>query len=114
MAVEQKNAWSELSFYQGMAYRKLGQDEAADGIFSGLIRYARERLETAAEMDFFAKFGERQSAERRRAQAHYLLGLAYRGTGEVNRANDEFRKTLELDPHHIWANHYLSIRPMNQ
>jgi len=97
-----------------MAHQKLGQEETADGIFSGLMRYAQERLEMAAEMDFFAKFGERQSAEKRRAQAHYLLGLSYLGKEDYRKASAEFKAVLELDPYHIWAKHYLSSHPLNR
>jgi tetratricopeptide (TPR) repeat protein len=107
-AVAQDIAWSELSYYQGMAYQKLGKEDAADRVFSGLMHYAQERLVSTSEMDFFAKFGEKQSAEKRRAQAHYLLGLSYKGKREKNKASAEFRQALKLDPHHVWAKHYLS------
>lgn len=108
MAVEQERAWSELSFYQGMACRKLGRNEAASRIFSGLMRFARERMEEGADMDFFAKFGEKQAAGKRRAQAHYLLGLSYLGKGDANSAETEFERALALDPQHLWAEHYLA------
>jgi len=107
-AVEQERGWSELSFYQGMSYQRLGQKEDAERIFSGLMRFARERLEATADMDFFAKFGERQSAVSRRAQAHYLLGLGFLGQREKDKAEGEFRKALELNINHLWAKHYLA------
>jgi len=107
-AVEQERGWSELSFYQGMSYLKMGREEDAMRVFSGLMEFARERLETTADMDFFAKFGERQSAVNRKAQAHYLLGLSYLGNGDKTRARIEFEKALELNINHIWARHYLA------
>ncbi len=106
--VAQEGGWSELSFYQGLAYQKLGQNDAADRIFSGLMQYAQERLETSSEMDYFAKFGERLSAANRRAQSHYLLGLSFLGKGHIDEASAEFKRTLELDINHLWARHYLS------
>ena len=98
-----------MSFYQGMSYQKLGQKEEAERIFRGLMRFAQERLEAAADMDFFAKFGERQSAANRRAQAHYLLGLSYLGNRDKAKAKSEFEKALELNINHLWAKHYLSL-----
>ena len=106
--VTQERGWSELSFYQGLAYKRLGRKEDAARIFSGLMRFAQERLDATADMDFFTKFGERQSAVNRRAQVHYLLGLSYLGDEENEKARAEFEKTLELNINHLWAKHFLS------
>lgn len=108
-AVAQKRGWSELSYYQGMSYLKLGRKEEAIRIFSGLRQFAQERLEATADMDFFVKFGERQSAVKRRAQAHYLLGLGYLGSGDKVKASSELQKALELDINHFWAKNYLNV-----
>ena len=107
-AVKPERNWSELSFYQGMSCRRMGREEDAGRIFLGLMRFAQGRLEAAGDMDFFAKFGERQSAVNRRAQAHYLLGLSYLGSEDKARAKSEFEKALELNINHLWAKHYLS------
>jgi Tfp pilus assembly protein PilF len=80
----------------------------------GLIKFAKERIESTADLDFFAKFGERQSAESQRAQAHYLLGLSYLGNGDKERAKAEFVKALELDIDHLWAEYFLSTISRNQ
>jgi tetratricopeptide (TPR) repeat protein len=107
-AVEQESGWSELSFYQGMSYQKLSREEDAARFFSGLEQFAEKRLEATADMDFFAKFGERQSAVNRRAQARYLLGLSYLGLGDKVKAKSEFEKAMELNINHLWAKHYLA------
>jgi tetratricopeptide (TPR) repeat protein len=108
-SVEQERDWSELSFYQGISYQKLERKDDASRLFSGLMQFAKERLDATAEMDFFAKFGERQSAVNRRAQAHYLLGLSLLGRGEKEKAKTEFMKALDLDINHLWAKYYLSL-----
>jgi tetratricopeptide (TPR) repeat protein len=107
-AVAQEGGWSELSFYQGMSCRELGREEEAIRIFSGLKAFARQKVESTADMDFFAKFGEKQSAAKRRAQAHYLLGLAHLGIGDRESAKGEFAKALELNINHLWAQRYLA------
>jgi tetratricopeptide (TPR) repeat protein len=113
-AAAQKTGWSEQSFYQGMSNKKLGRINEANRIFSGLMQFARERLEISAEMDFFAKFGERQSAAKRRAQSHYLLGLSFLGKGDKDEASAEFKKALELDVSHYWAKHHLTTISENR
>jgi tetratricopeptide (TPR) repeat protein len=100
---------SESSYYQGMALLNLGCAEEAERMFEGLERFARKRLKDSPEMDFFAKFGERQSASYRRAQAHYLLGLSFLGKGEEKKARAEFAEALRMNINHLWAAHYLAL-----
>jgi tetratricopeptide (TPR) repeat protein len=94
---------SDMSYYQGLAFRRLGQEEKADRIFEKLIDTGKRRLQAATSLDFFAKFGERQSAMRRRAQAHYLLGLGHLGREDKEAAHTQFKKSLELNLNHLWA-----------
>ena len=108
-AVEQEGDWSELSYFQGMSLLKLGREDEAEKRFEGLMRFAQKRLKASDGMDFFAKFGERQSAAARRAQAHYLLGLSHLGMGDREQARKEFQKTLERNINHLWAGHYLVL-----
>jgi len=99
---------SEMSFYQGLAFRRLDQEEKANQIFEKLIDFGKKRLQAATSLDFFAKFGERQSEMRRRAQAHYLLGLGYLGRGDRGEARAQFKKSLELNINHLWAKQQLA------
>ena len=68
---------------------------------------ARERLDEAPSMDFFEKFGERQSARVQNAQAHLLLGLGHLGAGRSADAAAELKKALEINPNLPWAQRYL-------
>lgn len=107
-AAAMRYGWSEISYYQGLVFRKLGQEEKADQMFEGLIEFGKERLKAAPSMDFFAKFGERQSVMRRKANAHYLLGLGYLGKENKSEARAQFQKAVELNINHLWAKQQLS------
>jgi len=107
-SVAEKHGWSAICYYQGLAFRKLGREDEALQIFDGLIKYAKEKLESSPAMDYFAKFGERQSELVRKADAHYLLGLGYLGNGDQADAKVEFEKALELNVNHIGASRRLS------
>jgi len=74
-----------------------------------LITFAQKRLKAAPSLDFFAKFGEKQSAATRQAQARYLLGLGCLGKGNKAEAEAEFEKALEMNVNHIWAKHQLEL-----
>ncbi len=106
-SVEQKYEGSEIGYYQGLAFRKIGKNEEAKRMFEGLIRAGKERLETAPSMDFFAKFGEKQSVMIRTANAHYLLGLGYLGMDNKEEARAEFKKALEMNINHLGAKRQL-------
>jgi tetratricopeptide (TPR) repeat protein len=102
-ALSFRHGWSEPSFYRGLAARKLGREDEAAAAFEGLLGFARERLKAAPAMDFFEKFGEKESALRLQAQAHFLAGLGHFGLGKKAEAEAEFRKALELNPNHVGA-----------
>ena len=106
-SVEQKQGWSEIGYYQGLALRKLSKNKEAEQMFEGLIQTGKQRLETAPSMDFFAKFGEKQSALVRNAEAHYLVGLGCLGKGNKEEARAEFKKALELNINHSGAKRQL-------
>jgi len=79
-------------FYTGRAY------QGAEGHI-----YPYPLLDDLTEMDFFAKFGEKQSQDNRRAAALYQLGLAYMGKGARQEAQFYFEKALRFNPYHLWA-----------
>ncbi|MEW5902198.1 MAG: tetratricopeptide repeat protein, partial [Acidobacteriota bacterium] len=99
---------SELSYCQGLSLQRLGRVEQANELFDSLIRFAEERLKAGPAADYFAKFGERQSADRQVAYLEYLLGLGYLGRRRTAEAKAEFQKALALDPNHFHAQKRLS------
>jgi tetratricopeptide (TPR) repeat protein len=103
-----RQGWSELAYYQALAFQKLGKETEANRIFDGLIQFANERLKAAPAMDFFEKFGERQSATAQNAQMHYLLGLGCLGKGQKPEARAEFEKALSIHPNHLGARRQLA------
>jgi tetratricopeptide (TPR) repeat protein len=95
--------WSETRFYQGLSFVRLSQKDLAEEIFDDLIETGRRRLSERQTSDFFAKFGEGQTSEARKASVHYTLGLGYLGNGQDETAKAEFEKAVELDVSHVWA-----------
>jgi len=108
-AAEQRgtNHWPQTRFYQGLSFAKLNQKDSAEGIFDDLIETGRRRLSERQTRDVFAKFGEGQTSEARKASAHYTLGLGYLGKGQDEAAKAEFEKAVELDVSHVWAGAHL-------
>jgi tetratricopeptide (TPR) repeat protein len=90
--------WSEQSYYRGLALRKLGREAEANEVFDGLVAFAQERMRTTPGMDFFEKFGEKQSARVQEARHRFLFGLGLMGKGMKHEAAEEFSRALSLDP----------------
>jgi len=95
--------WPETRFYQGLCFNRLGKRSAAESIFDELIRAGEQKLSEKGAVDFFAKFGEGQTEEARKASAHYTLGLGHLGKGRGDMARAEFEKAVELNVSHVWA-----------
>jgi tetratricopeptide (TPR) repeat protein len=98
-----KPDWSEARYYQALAYQKLGEPAKAAEIFDGLIRTGTERLEARSDVEFFAKFGARQSVTVQKAQAHYLVGLGYLGKRQSADAKRHFNEAVKLNVNHLGA-----------
>ncbi len=94
---------SQLAFTQALAQLELGQRDKADGTFKALESSGREYIAHGGAVDYFAKFGERQSENQRMAEAHYILGLGLLGQGKQGAAKAEFGKALELNINHLGA-----------
>ncbi len=100
--------WPQTQYYQALAMGKLGRKQKAAEIFDQLIADGQEKLTEDVTMDFFAKFGERQTRQARLADAHYVIGLGYLGKGKTKKAKEQFEQALELNVNHLWAQAQLS------
>lgn len=101
-ATQKARKGTDLAYYQGLAWRKLGQEAKAAGCFEELIRTGREML-AGTGGDFFEKFGVRLAESVRHAQGHYLLGCGALGLGDASSARREFDEAVRLNVNHLWA-----------
>ena len=102
-AVRKDKKGTYLAYYQGLAYRKLSQDDKADALFEDLVRVGRNVLTGAAAVDFFGKFGERQLESVRESEGHYLVGLGLAGKGDASGARGEFETAVRMNINHLGA-----------
>jgi tetratricopeptide (TPR) repeat protein len=97
---------SEYLYYRALAQQELGQDEEAMASAQQLIQAGGEALEKARATDFFAKFGEKEGLDSRKAAAHYLMALGYHASGDNEKAQEAFYQALELRNSILWAQIY--------
>jgi tetratricopeptide (TPR) repeat protein len=93
-------------YYKALAYKKLKNNSNADKLFEDLIRLGNEKLVQLDEIDFFSKFGEGESKQKRQASAYFIKGLGYYGKGLTKQARELFKEAILLDAGHIWAKEF--------
>lgn len=92
-----------INYYQGLSQLKIGNKQKASETFNALIAEGNRQLTKEPEVDFFAKFGEREAENVRLSNACLLKGLGSRGLGDKKTANDNLRKAVELSTSNLWA-----------
>jgi tetratricopeptide (TPR) repeat protein len=102
------NSWPQARYYQALSFAQLARKDKADEIFANLVETGNERLNRDEAADFFAKFGERQTAQARKAEAHYIFALGLLGQGKTAAAKDNLKQAADLNKNHIWAKFELS------
>jgi tetratricopeptide (TPR) repeat protein len=97
------NETGTTSYYKGLSYKKLGQNDKAEKLFDALVEEGNMRMNKESEVDFFAKFGEKESANNRLSNANLLAGLGLKGLGKNEEAKIKLQKAVELSASNLWA-----------
>jgi tetratricopeptide (TPR) repeat protein len=103
-AQESRNS-SYIKYYQGLSYSRLGKKKEADDAFNGIIEEGERQVKQSAsnEVDFFAKFGEKEAENARLSNAYLLKGLGYKGLGNSTSAKENLLKAVELSASNLYA-----------
>ena len=93
-------------FYQGLAWRSLGEEEKARGRFNKLINHGEKHLFDTCKIDYFAvslpdlAIWDDDLNVRNKIHCYYVMGLGYMGLGQKEKAVSFFSKLRELDINH--------------
>ena len=93
-----------MIFYQGLAWRKLGQLQQSQECLERLYRYGKAHLEDVMQPDFFAVslpdflIFEDDIQQKNKAHCWYLMGLSALGQGDRIKAKECFERSLSFDP----------------
>lgn len=93
-------------FYQGLAFRKLGQEKEARSRFNKLITYGEEHLFDIFRMDYFAVslpdllIWEDDMDKKNRIHCNYLMALGHLGLGNTAKAEHFFEVAASMDNNH--------------
>lgn len=90
-------------YYQGLSYQKLGNKAKASEYFNSLISEGNKMITDGSEVDFFAKFGEREARNVQLSNYYLLKGLGYKGLGDTKSATENLKKASELSASNLYA-----------
>ena len=96
----------EMIYYQGLAYRKLGNEEQAVRRFRKLVEYGREHIEENVKIDYFAVslpdllIFEENLDERNRKHCLFMMSLGLKGLGRSDEAEKCAEELLAMDNAH--------------
>lgn len=79
--------------------------------FIELYQLGWKQLNQGAYYDAITSFQQAVEKNPQSPEVHNALGQAYRKSGNENKASDEFKKALELDPNYIPAKENLDKKP---
>lgn len=99
----------EARYYRGVALMKLDRRDEAEQVFTELSQTTATQPVEREESDFFAKFGERQRESVRQAVACFTAGLGQLGSGEIQKARENFQRAVQLNAGHVWARYFLAV-----
>jgi tetratricopeptide (TPR) repeat protein len=101
---------SEQAYYQALAKRKLGQTTEAESALRKLVEAAETEL-ASGTVDAPEPDRRRVSARARKANAHYVAGLAHLALSEPEKAKTEFESALKAAPDLLGAKAALATLP---
>lgn len=98
-------------FYQGLAWKKSGNRNRAEEIFSRLIEFGKAHLNDSVKIDYFAVslpdllVFDQDLQQRNRNHCYYLIALGFLGlnNGKLSEAEMYFNKVLETNINHTGA-----------
>jgi tetratricopeptide (TPR) repeat protein len=90
-------------YYQGLSLMKLGNKTKASELFNQLISDGDKRIKQSSDVDFFAKFGEREAENVRLSNAYLLKGLGNKGLGNTAATTENLKKAVELSASNLYA-----------
>ena len=96
----------EMIYYQGLAYRKLGDEEQAVQRFCKLVDYGKEHIGDEIKIDYFAVslpdllIFEEDLKERNRKHCLFMMSLGLKGLGRTDEAEKYAQQLLAMDNAH--------------
>ncbi len=101
--------FSEMTYYNALALRRLGQGKQAGKLLRDLLKYAGQLKRTKVKIDYFATslptmlLFDDDLQKRNTITATFLQAQAKLGLGQIKPARQLLKRVLQLDGNHALA-----------
>ncbi|MBE0653743.1 MAG: tetratricopeptide repeat protein, partial [Bacteroidales bacterium] len=108
----------DITFYQGLALRKLGKEQEASECFKKLVDYGEAHLNDHVEIDYFAVslpdllIWEDDLDKRNNLLCKYLIGLGEMGLGNKDKSRKMLQEALNEDLVNLSVLKHLDLLPV--
>lgn len=112
-------SFSEMTYYNALALKRLNRTEEAEELLRSLLAYAEALMQEKANIDYFATslpamlLFEDDLQKRNTVTATFLQAQAWLGLGDSTRAQQLTHQVLQLDCNHALAADLLTEMEMN-
>ncbi len=102
-------AFSEMTYYNALALKRLNREREAEQLLGALLRYAEDLAQQEAKIDYFATslpamlLFEDDLQKRNTIKATFLQAQAWLGLGNRQKAEHLLEEVLGLDRNHMLA-----------
>ena len=102
-------------FYQGLAWRKLGNESKARGCFNKLINHGEAHLFDKVKIDYFAVslpdllIWDDDLNVRNKIHCNFVMGLGHLGLHHKAEAKHFLKNVVQMDINHLLATEFLKI-----
>lgn len=106
-------------FYQGLAFRKLGDRQKAAQIFNGLVSYGEAHIDDEVSIDYFAVslpdllIFDSDLNQKNKLHCQFLIGLGLLGMEDFEGSRAAFEKVMMADSAHSGAETHLKLLESN-
>ncbi len=106
-------SFSEMSYYQALASRKLGRSAEAESTLRGMLAYASDLAKQEPAVDYFATslpamlLFKEDLKRKNELQSMFLKAQAMAGLGELDASAELLKSILQIDPNHALAADFL-------
>jgi len=102
---QESRSSSYIRYYQGLSFSGLGKKKEAEDAFNAIITEGDRQIKqsSSGEVDFFAKFGEKEAENARLSNAYLLKGMGYKGLGNKEAARENLQRAVELSAGNLYA-----------
>ncbi len=99
---ENISSWPDLKYYQGMAFKNLGNDEKAIKLFNELLKTGLGIIDNNIDID--------SNVNKSISKGYYYMALSKFGTEDITEAEKLLSKSVSAYKNNLWAMHFLSER----